>query len=158
MRILRLILLFTVLLLALPGAQGARYKEIGPARVYQVQTDFETARDNLKDAIEGRGMVISYVSHAQAMLDRTAPVVGKQHSVYGKAEILLFCKANLSHRLVEANPHNIVLCPYAIAVYTLRAQPGVVYYAYRKPYLAEPAFRPIVKLLDELIAEAIEAA
>ena len=34
---------------------------------------------------------------------------------------------------MEADPHNILHCPYAIAVYTLPKQPGRVYVSYRKP-------------------------
>ncbi len=138
------------------GAAGAAGPEKhGPALVWTAEGPFEDVKDDLVAAIEGRGLVISYVSHASKMLDRTAAAVEGARKVYDQAEILLFCKADLSHRLVEANPHNIVLCPYAIAVYTLTDQPNVVHLAMREPYTAEPAHEPIAKLLEEIIEEAV---
>ena len=138
---------------------GAAYasgpEKHGPALVWKTEAPFEDVKEDLVSSIEGRGLVISYVSHASAMLDRTAEAVEGARKVYGDAEILLFCKADLSHRLVQANPHNIVLCPYSIAIYTLAGKPEEVYLAIREPYTAEPAYAPVVELLKGIIAETI---
>jgi len=132
-------------------------KKIGPAWVWTVKGDYEEVREDLVEAIEGRGLVISYVSHAQSMLSRTAQVVGATEPVYRHAEILLFCKADLSHRLVAANPHNIVLCPYAIAVYDLAGDgQDEVFLSIRTPQGAPAAYRPVVDLLTAIISEVVE--
>ncbi|HHJ20153.1 MAG TPA: DUF302 domain-containing protein [Gammaproteobacteria bacterium] len=138
-------------------ADAVEPKIIGMAKVYSVKSDFESAKDALLDAIQGRGMVVSYTSHADAMLGRTAGAVGATELVYKHAEILLFCKADLSHNLVAASPHNIVMCPYSIAVYETKDEPGVVYYSYRSADDSKiPAVKLIQKLLDSVVNEAIE--
>lgn len=125
-------------------------------KTYSTEASFEDTKDDLLMAIEGRGLVISYTSHAQEMLDRTADVAGTTTAVYGHAEIILFCKADLSHKLVAANPHNIVLCPYAIAVYTLHEKPATVYLSFREPEASEPTTQPIRQLLVDIIKDVTE--
>ena len=132
-------------------------EQIGPALVYQAEMDYEDAKLNLIDAIEAQGMVISSTSHAQTMLDRTAESVNGKGNIFDKAEIIQFCKVDLSHKLVSANPHNLVLCPYSIAIYSLKTKPELIYFSYRTPYLDEPVAKDIQKLLDQLILEAINA-
>ncbi len=148
-------LVLACLFAAAPAPADPMPEAQGPALVWKARGPFEDVKADLVDAIEGRGLVISYVSHASAMLDRTAEAVEGARKVYDQAEILLFCKADLSHRLVEASPHNIVLCPYAIAIYTLAGQPDVVYLAIRKPYQGEPAYKPVDRLLREIIQETV---
>jgi uncharacterized protein (DUF302 family) len=126
-----------------------------PARIFSAEKNFEDAKADLLLAIEGRGLVVSYTSHAQEMLDRTAEAVGVKERIYDKAEIILFCKTDLSHALVASNPHNIVLCPYAIAVYVLINEPGKVYMSFREPYAGDEVVKPITDLLTEIIEEAI---
>jgi hypothetical protein len=143
-------LLMTVLV------HAAEYKEIGPAWVFQSDLTFEDAKDNLVFAIEGRGLVISYISHASDMLNRTAEAVGVTEPVYGDAEIILFCKSDLSHTMVASNPHNIVLCPYSISVYTLPGEEEAAYLSIPAPYQGDPTIAPITELLIEIIEESIE--
>ncbi|RUM93451.1 MAG: hypothetical protein DSZ28_08410 [Thiothrix sp.] len=152
-----LILLLTFLLSCTFFAAAEQPEKIGPALVYQAEMDFEDAKLNLLDAIEAEGMVISSTSHAQTMLDRTAESINGKGNIYDKAEIIQFCKVDLSHKLVSANPHNLVLCPYSIAVYSLKTDPKRIYFSYRAPYLDEPVVKDIQKLLDQLILEAIDA-
>ena len=125
------------------------------ARVFSTEAEFEDAKSDLIFAIEGQGLVISYTSHAQEMLDRTADVVGAKTPVYGNAEIILFCKSDLSHYLVQANPHNLVLCPYAIAIYTVYGEPETTYLSFREPPSDEPATKEIRQLLEDIIEEVI---
>ena len=132
-------------------------KRIGDAMVWAVEADYQDVRDDLKDAIESRGMVISYISHAKAMLDRTGKDIGFKGSVYPHgAEIFLFCKADISNRLVRANPHNVVLCPYAISVYDVAGEPGKVFLAYRVAPKDNPAYKPVEKLLRDIIESVVE--
>jgi len=82
----------------------------GAAWVYSTQGEYHNIKQDLVDAIESYGMVVSYTAHAAAMLERTAGAVGAIKKVYDFADILLFCKANTTYDLTLANPHNIVLC------------------------------------------------
>lgn len=152
-RLGRVLLLVTGLLSTAAWASGP--EKHGPALVWTTEGPFEDVKQDLVDAIEGRGLVISYVSHASDMLERTTEAVEGARKVYGEAEILLFCKADLSHRLVGKSPHNIVLCPYAIAIYTLAGQPDVVHLAIREPYTGEPAYTPVAQLLEDIIGETV---
>lgn len=132
-------------------------KVIGQAVVWEVEADYQDVRDDLKDAIESRGMVISYISHAKAMLDRTGKDIGFKDTVYPHgAEIFLFCKADISQKLVRVNPHDVVLCPYAIAVYDVAGEPGKVYLSYRVPPENTPEYKPVEALLREIIEGIVE--
>jgi len=121
----------------------------GAAWVYSTQGEYHNVKQDLVDAIESYGMVVSYTAHAAAMLERTAGAVGF-------ADILLFCKANTTYDLTLANPHNIVLCPYAIAVYSLREEKGRVYVSFRKPNLDIPEWAVVHQLLEEIVSEVID--
>ena len=126
----------------------------GGAWVYSIGAEFDEVKDSLVEAIESRGMVISYVSHAETMLARTAESLGGK-VVYSDAEVLLFCKANLAHRLVEANPHNLVLCPYAMSVYALHNAPERIYVGIRAPQEKVDEYQAVHEMLVEVIAEAL---
>ncbi|MGF1547862.1 MAG: DUF302 domain-containing protein [Thiotrichales bacterium] len=145
-----------LLTLGLAVCADSQPKKIGPAVVFETSKSFTSAKSDLLLAIEGRGLVVSYTSHAQEMLERTADAAGAKQPVYDKAEIVLFCKSDLSHQLVAANPHHIVACPYAIAVYNLHGQAATTYISYREPAGNEPAFQAIDTLLEEIAREAAE--
>ncbi|HEX8011641.1 MAG TPA: hypothetical protein VF814_12015 [Casimicrobiaceae bacterium] len=62
---------------------------------------------------------------------------------------------------MEADPGNIVFCPYAIAVYVLPDEPGQAYIAYRKPVAAGSArsikaLQAVGKLLDDIARDALQ--
>ena len=137
-------------------AETGNPEVIGPALVYSMQGEFSDARDDLESAIVGRGMVVTFVSHVSEMLARTAEATGVTKAVYGKAEVLFFCKANLAHRQAAGNPHNIAICPYSIAVYTLADDKKTVYLGTRQPVNEDENYKPVFKLIKELILEAIE--
>ncbi|MFL0804855.1 MAG: DUF302 domain-containing protein [Agarilytica sp.] len=145
------IVLLSVLQLSVYAAAAAPYKTIGPARVFETPGTFAETKENLILAIENEGMVISYTSHASKMLARTAKAAGVTTAVYNDAEIVFFCKAELSHALVQANPHNLVLCPYSIAIYTLTNEKNRVYLSIRDPYSKEPHLDPITQMVLNII-------
>ena len=126
------------------------------AKVFSTEATFEDAKDDLLEAISSNGLVISYTSHAKTMLDNTAEVSGVEKSVYADAEILLFCKADLSHKLVAENPHNIVLCPYSIAIYVLSTEPDTVYLSYRSVEIGDDKIKALTKPIEELLIKIIE--
>lgn len=133
-----------------------KYKIPEFAKVYTTESTFEDAKADLLEAIEDNGLVISYTSHAENMLANTAEVSGVLKAVYEDAEILLFCKADLSHALVAANPHNIVLCPYSIAIYVLNGESEKVYLSYRIFESKDEKINTLTKPIEDLLIKIIE--
>ena len=118
----------------------------------QLNGNFNDIRDNITMAIENRGLVVNYVSHIAYMLNRTGSDIGASKRIFEQAEIIEFCSASLSRQMMEADPHNIVLCPFAISIYALPGEPGKVWIAYRKPQGG--AARQVGELLGGIAAES----
>jgi uncharacterized protein (DUF302 family) len=128
---------------------------IGASWVYRAEGSYENVRADLIDAIKGRGLVVSYESHLASMLRRTSDATGATVQVYDNATSLLFCKSDLTYELTLKNPHNITLCPYSIAVYTLTMEPGVVFLSFRDPPLDAPDYGPIHQLLEDIVEDVL---
>jgi len=129
--------------------------------VHAVKGDFGEVKERVLFAVESRGLVVNYTAHIGAMLERTGKDIGRPRVIYREAQLLEFCSAAVSRATMEADPRNIVFCPYSIAVYTLPAEPGKVYIAYRKPPAAgsdqsAQALRGVGKLLDDIADEALK--
>ena len=88
--------------------------------------------DEVKLAIEQRGLVVDHESHIGAMLDRTGKDVGSARRIYLGAQAFSFCSAVLSRKTMEADPANIAFCPYVLVVYETAKAPGVVNVSYRR--------------------------
>ena len=133
--------------LALAIGGGAMAAPPGVA-VRAVKGDFDDIRERVVLAVENRGLVLNYTAYVGNMLERTGKDLGRTRPIYGKAEVLEFCSAGASRATMEADPHNIAFCPYAIAVYTLAGDAGKVYVSYRK--FPASGFAPSVKALREV--------
>lgn len=118
----------------------------------KVDSSFEDAREAITMAIENRGLVVNYTSHIADMLNRTGADIGASRKIYEQAEIVEFCSASLSRRMMEADPHNIVLCPFAISIYTLPGEKNTTWISYRAPLGA--AAKLVGPLLRDIAAEA----
>lgn len=128
-------------------------------RLYSVEGDFQLYRDALEIAITGRGIVINNVAHIADMLRRTRDAV-EGEPVYRHAQALEFCSAVHSRRMMEADPRNIVYCPYVIVLYETVEEPGVIHMGYRRPAGAgDEASRErlerVESLLDGIVREAL---
>ena len=128
---------------------------IGAAWVYTVTGEYEDVKTDLVAAIESRGIVISYVAHAASMLQRTSDAVGAVGKAFDRADILLFCKADLTYQLTIKNPHNLVLCPYSVSVYTLAGDWEHVYLGIRAPEQNVPEYAAVHQLLVDIVNETI---
>ena len=113
---------------------------------------FDDAKEAVVMAIENRGLVINYTSHIAEMLARTGSDIGATTRIFDKAEIIEFCSAKLSRRMMELDPHNIVLCPFSISIYTLPCEKNTTWVAYRLP--GGDAAKLVEPLLREISAEA----
>jgi uncharacterized protein (DUF302 family) len=122
---------------------------------------FEDVRENLKLAIEGKGLVIDYESFVNRMLERTGRDVGSARKLYLDAQAFVFCSAALSRRTMEADPANVALCPYSIVVYATAGEPSTVHVAYQRPgrpdgsAASKAALAEVEALLDSIAREAL---
>jgi uncharacterized protein (DUF302 family) len=131
------------------------------SHIYQTQGDFGTVRDALVSAVEGRGLKVNHINHIGEMLARTGKDLGAGTEIYLNAEQIEFCSATLSRSMMEADPNNIMICPYSIAVYNLPAQPNTIYVSYRKTPEVKNAnsrtiFKQVEQLLNDIITEGID--
>jgi uncharacterized protein (DUF302 family) len=86
------------------------------------------------------------------MLNRTGADLGATSKIYEQAEIIEFCSAALSRKMMELDPHNIPLCPFAISIYTLPGEKNMTWVSYRQP--KGNAADLAAALLEEIAAEA----
>ncbi len=127
--------------------------------VFTKSGSFDDVRDDVEMAITDRGMVVNSVSHVGEMLERTGRDLGTAKQIFIKAEVLEFCSAVVSRKMMEADPDNIVFCPYAISVYVLPERPGEVRVAYRKPQITgSPDSQRALKVVDDLLAGIVSDA
>jgi len=130
-------------------------------KLYIVEGKFEDVRMDIEMAITDRGMVINNVSHIGNMLARTGKDLGAGKQIFQKAEALEFCSSTVSRTMMETDPHNIVFCPYIIAIYTLPAESNKVYVAFRRPLPvgsaeSQQSLVAVEQLLEEIIADATQ--
>jgi uncharacterized protein (DUF302 family) len=122
---------------------------------------FDDVRDDLKQAIERQGLVIDYQAEIGRMLKRTGKDVGSTRPLYVDAQTFQFCSASLSRKTMEADPGNVVLCPYVLVIYATVQKPDQVIVAYRRPTrsggppASRAALRQVDALLDSIAREAV---
>ncbi|GHC10615.1 MULTISPECIES: DUF302 domain-containing protein [Gemmobacter] len=112
---------------------------------------FEDVTFAVESAIVGRGLVIDSHTHTGDMLERTRADVGSDVVLFDGAEIFLFCSAEVSRKVMEADPTNIRYCPYAITVYQRPGEAVTVGFMHRD----EPTMAPVNDLLQGLVADAL---
>lgn len=132
-----------------------------PVVTYSRRARFQDVRDDLKFAIENKGLVIDYQSFVGNMLERTGKDVGTGRKLYTDAQGFVFCSAALSRKTMEADPANASLCPYTMMVYATAQDPGTVYVSYRRPWrpdgstASKAALKEVEALLDDIAREAV---
>lgn len=132
-----------------------------PVVSYSKKAKFDDVRDDLKLAIEAKGLVIDYQSFVNRMLERTGKDVGSARKLYVDAQSFVFCSASLSRKTMEADPANVAMCPYSISVYTTASEPEKVYVSYRRTWrpdgsaTSKGALKEVEALLDGIAREAV---
>ncbi|MCK8463639.1 DUF302 domain-containing protein [Aliiroseovarius sp. S1339] len=146
-----LTLILSAALLAAPAlADNHTMQETDNAITYAFDGAFDDATFAVESAIVGKGLVIDYVSHTGAMLERTKADVGSDVTIYDGADIFLFCSAQISREVMEPDPMNIAFCPYGIFV---TDKEGEVRVGYRK--YPDGDMQKVQALLDEIVQEAV---
>ena len=132
-----------------------------PIVTYSRAAKFADVHEDLKLAIEGRGLVVDHESFVNRMLERTGKDLGATRKLYVDARAFVFCSAALSRKTMEADPANISLCPYSMMVYATAADPGTVRVSYRRPWrpdgsaASKAALKEVEALLDGIAREAL---
>ena len=116
---------------------------------YDFEGSFDDGTFAVESAIIDRGLVIDFVSHVGEMLNRTGEDVGSEVEIFSNADIFLFCSAAVSRRVMEADPMNIVHCPYSIFVAEMGDEVIIGHRAYPDGPMQE-----VEALLDAIIIEA----
>ena len=143
---------FLALLAAMPVAalEGVTEKT--------VEEKFENVAQDVADAIVNRGYIVDHRSFIGNMLERTRESVGSDKVIYRNAELVQFCSAVLSRRMMEADPANIAYCAYVIFYYELPGKPGKVHVGFRHltaqgSDASKAAVQQINALLEEIFTE-----
>ena len=126
--------------------------------LFKTQGTFQDVRDALQFSIEGKGLKINHTNKIAEMLARTGPEIGATKQVYVDGEQFEFCSATISRKMMEADPHAIVMCPYIVSVYTVPNDKNV-YIAYRKPGPTKnPKLRKALADVEKLLTDIIKGA
>jgi len=138
---------------------GEKILETEYFKFYKFEGNYADVRVDLDYAITGLGIKVNGVSHIGAMLKRTGKDIGRTNKIYENAEAIQFCSAKLSRNMMEADPLNIVFCPYIIYIYSLPDEKNRVYLGYRKPphldsEASKNAVAAVVKMYEGIIADA----
>jgi uncharacterized protein (DUF302 family) len=133
----------------------------GQVVVRSTKGEFKDVKERVLHALENRGLVLNYTARIGAMLERTGKDIGAGRQVYSDAELLEFCSARVSRDTMEADPRNIVFCPYGIAIYALPKEPGKVYLAYRRQHASvtdrsAKSLQAVDRLVADIVAEALK--
>jgi len=119
---------------------------------YVTDDSFDDVVFGLESAILDEGLVIDHVSHVGEMLERTRADVGSEVVLYGAADVYSFCSATLSRKVMEADPANIVFCPYDVFVAEMPGANGTVTVGYRA--FPEGPMKEVEALLDRIARSA----
>jgi uncharacterized protein (DUF302 family) len=101
------------------------------AITFETDQSFDDVIFGLESAILDHGLVIDSVSHTGEMLERTKGDVGSDVTLFTQADIYSFCSASVSRSVMEADPMNIVFCPYDNFVMVPPDRPDVTVVGFR---------------------------
>jgi uncharacterized protein (DUF302 family) len=111
----------------------AQYAQAEDVRaVLEVEGEYKDIREMLNVAIADQGLVIAHVSNVGEMLARTGKDLGATREPFVSAEVVEFCSASFSRKLMEADPRNLLFCPFSVAIYTVPEKPGIVHLSWLK--------------------------
>jgi uncharacterized protein (DUF302 family) len=143
----------------LPATAQTLVLDTTDRRTYSIEGEYAFYREMLEDAISAEGLVVNAVGNISGMLERTGADLGATTVLYRHAESFEFCSAVYSRRMMEADPHSIVFCPYVVAIYELAAEPGVVYLGFKRlPRTGNPAIDAAHDEVDALKDRIIDQA
>ncbi len=136
------------------SAQIAQTAQAQDMVSYTTDLSYDDVIFGLENAILDAGLQVDTVSHVGEMLERTRADVGSDVVLFTHAEVFSFCSAKVSRAVMEADPMNIVFCPYDIFVAEVAGKPGQTTIGFRQ--FPEGAMQQVQNLLDGIVQTAIE--
>jgi uncharacterized protein (DUF302 family) len=175
--------LFTALLLAAPLSALAE----GLWVHHTIEEEFDTIKGYIEEGITNQGLVVAHRSNVGDMLQRTGkdlvakvqsatlsvmemassrmgvenPLTepGTAPSAFARSEVVEFCSARLSRKMTDADPANVIFCPYSIAIYTTAEQPERVHVSYLQlSRIGSPSSRPVLEEVEAMLAAIVREA
>jgi uncharacterized protein (DUF302 family) len=137
--------------LAFAALMGATTLQAEGLVSYSSSDSFDDVVFGLENAILNEGLVIDSVSHVGEMLERTRADVGSDVTLYPAADVFSFCSASLSRKVMEADPANIMFCPYDIFVAQMPGEEAVTV-GYRA--FPDGPMKEVEALLDRIARSA----
>lgn len=130
-------------------------------KTFEKSAPFDDVKFDLTNAITNRGLVADFTGNVGGMLARTGRDVGSTKEIYKRSEYVVFCSAQLSREMMEADAANAGYCPFVMFLYETAAAPGKVVVGYRKfptdgNAASRKAFAAIETLLDGIAKEAVK--
>lgn len=141
------------ILLAICFALAGQVASAQDMVTYKTDQSFDDVTFGLESAILDRGLVVDAISHVGDMLERTRADVGSDNVLFEKADVYSFCSASVSRKVMEANPMNIVFCPYDIFIAQMPDTPDEVIIGYRS--FPDGPMQEVQSLLDSIAKSAI---
>jgi uncharacterized protein (DUF302 family) len=120
---------------------------------YTTDESFDDVIFGLENAILDQGLVIDGTNHVGEMLARTGPDVGSDKTVFLNADVYSFCSAALSRKVMDADPMNLMFCPYDIFVMVRPETPNETTIGYRA--MPEGPMKEVEALLETISKSAI---
>lgn len=121
--------------------------------MYVTDQSFDDVTFGLESAIIDAGLVVDHISHTGEMLERTRTDVGSDVVLFEAADVYSFCSATVSRSVMEADPLNVMYCPYDIFVAVMADKPDETIIGFR-PYPEGP-MQEVHNLLDGIARAAI---
>ena len=120
---------------------------------YDTDQSFDDVTFGLESAILDAGLVIDHISHTGEMLERTRADLGSDITLFTTADVYSFCSAKISREVMEADPMNIVFCPYDIFVMVRPDTPDTTTIGFRT--FPDGPMKQVGALLDGIAKAAI---
>ena len=132
----------------------------GLVKVVSIEGTFQDVKERVIFAVESQGLVVDHTSDVGGMLARTGKDLGETTQIYQNAQVLEFCSALYSRKMVKFSPALLAYCPYAISVYTLNEDPATTYVAFKRISrgIEDIPTRNVLKEIDDLLEAIIEEA
>lgn len=127
--------------------------------IYETDIPYDEAKDGVEMEITNLGLIISGTMHISDMLNRTGKDVGIEKPIFKNAEGIEFCSAIHSHKMSQAHPSNIAMCPFTIVIYEKNDVPGKTFLSFRDVKLmggGAAVETEIFDLLEGVVKEVIE--
>lgn len=150
--------LFAACLLAAIGGGWSRAEAQEP-KYFTAKGQYEDIKFQLNNAIVERGLAVESTNALNEMLKRTGPDVGSTKAIFKSAELLTFCSARYSRRMMEADAANIAFCPFVIFIYEADDKPGEIVVGYRPPVpRGSDASKAVLAEIDQLLEGIVKDA